>query len=112
MGEADADRNNTRDNMAKIDTRLTDVETKAKSTEGVEEKIDIEQKLADLEGKVATKDFVNEKDDFRKQYVDDQLAKAKEESLDGDKTLKEEINNLIFEKDKELREYVDSKAGG
>jgi len=123
--EADADRNNTRDNMAKIDTRLTDVETKLKNTETAEETVNIEQKLAELEGKVATRDFVtelvNEKDDFRRQYIDDALAKAKEESLDGDKSLKEElsqcisqdaVNNLINEKDKELREYVDSKAGG
>jgi len=103
------------------------VETGAKlaETQGSDQKDDIDQKIdqkiTELEGKVATKDYVNEKDDFRKQYVDDQLAKAKEESLDGEKNLKEEIskclsqdevNNLINDKDKELREYIDSKAGG
>ena len=71
---------------------------------------------------MCTKEYVEshvkEKDEFRKQYVDDMVAKAMEESKQGREAITEQINGLaekyttedyVNTKETEIKAYVDEK---
>ena len=84
-------------------------------------KSDVDKKLTELEASLetkgyCTKEWVKQKDDERRQYVDDMVAKAKEESIEGQNELKQSfitqdaVNNQLNEKDEELHKYVDDKV--
>jgi len=136
------------ESMKAVETKVESVETKqeaaAADTGGDEKLKEVEEKISKLETEVpevekrlgeqiaksstlltemmVTKDtmekHVHEKDEFRRQYVDDMVAKAKEESIQGRQAITEQINGLaekytteefVIAKETEIRAYVDEK---